>query len=79
MRKTAASTRSLFGAAALALVALVAPPATGQSYNFTHLAGAGSVGIEDGIGSQARFNHPQGIAVDGQGCQATPKLTPLRQ
>lgn len=33
----------------------------------TTLAGDGTAGFQDGAGSQARFNAPQGIAVDNQG------------
>ena len=39
-----------------------------ESWTFTTIAGkAGSKGATDGIGSDARFNHPLGIAVDKEG------------
>jgi sugar lactone lactonase YvrE len=49
-----------------------APPAAGlnqeESWTFTTIAGkAGTSGSRDGIGSDARFNGPNGIAVDQKG------------
>ena len=51
---------------------LVATIAHAQSnyatpYFFTTLAGATSSGAVDGIGNAARFNTPQGVAVDASG------------
>lgn len=58
------------GIPALLLVLLPAP-AFGQEtytpYTFTTLASRASVGSEDGTGSAARFNSPQGVAVDSSG------------
>jgi RHS repeat-associated protein len=39
----------------------------GTDGSVTTLAGDGTAGFQDGAGSQARFNAPQGIAVDNQG------------
>jgi sugar lactone lactonase YvrE len=61
--------RLLLGAPLVALtLAVAAPPAESQSYLFTHLAGStGGPGWRDGMGSEARFYHPRGVAVDGSG------------
>ena len=46
----------------------VQPEAVGELWTFTIFAGtSGSSGTNDGTGSNARFNHPQGIALDPQG------------
>ncbi len=49
--------------AALTVSAQTAPSA----YYFTTLAGAASVGIDDGVRAAARFSSPYGIAMDGHG------------
>src|SRR5258708_34141994 len=36
-------------------------------YTFTTLAGAASIGSDDGTGSAARFNYPFGVATDSSG------------
>src|SRR5471032_1340058 len=41
--------------------------ARAQTFAFTTLAGRASSGSNDGVGSDARFNAPQGIAVDVNG------------
>ncbi len=53
----------------LALVALVCwSSASGQTYNFTTIAGlAGWGGSADGVGSAARFTRPEGVAADSAG------------
>ena len=44
------------------------PWAAAETYPFTTLAGAaGAGGSTDATGSAARFNHPEGVAVDGSG------------
>ena len=42
-------------------------PAQGQSINFSTIAGNAGYGSMDGTGPAARFDYPQGIAVDSQG------------
>ena len=50
------------------LLITVSLPVTLQDYTFTTLAGlAGSAGNIDDMGSAARFNYPQGVAVDSAG------------
>jgi streptogramin lyase len=44
-----------------------AAPARAQSFTFTHFAGPGGDLTIDGSGSAARFNKPQGVALDGSG------------
>jgi secreted PhoX family phosphatase len=41
--------------------------ARAQSYTFTTLAGSGNQGTNDGTGSSAQFNFPEGVAVDSAG------------
>src|SRR5687768_13510678 len=41
--------------------------ASAQEYMFTTLAGSGGPGAVDGPGPHARFNFPQGVAVDTNG------------
>ena len=39
-----------------------------EPYTFTHFAGSfGGFGYSDGTGSAARFNYPEGVAVDSSG------------
>jgi sugar lactone lactonase YvrE len=55
------------GLLSLAAVSALAQPA-GSSFVFTHLAGPlGGLGSTDGLGSAARFNTPDGVAVDRTG------------
>ncbi len=55
------------GLLSLAAIAAMAQPA-GSSYVFSHLAGPlGGPGTTDGLGSAARFNTPDGVAVDRLG------------
>lgn len=68
------SSRRIFQFAALAITFLitqvaVSAQATRPDYVFSHWAGPadGSSGTADGTGSQARFNHPTGIAIDPSG------------
>lgn len=53
------------------LLALFRTPALGDPgaplYTFTTLAGRASIGCDDGSGTAARFNSPQGVAVDRAG------------
>ncbi len=52
----------------LLTMALLPGAASAQSWTFTHLAGtAGGSGSYDGIGSDARFNGPSGVAADSVG------------
>ncbi len=57
----------LGGLLGVALTATFAQPAD-STYLFSHFAGAaGGPGAVDGLGSAARFNTPDGVAVDNQG------------
>lgn len=38
-----------------------------QSFNFTTLAGSAPIGSADGVGAQARFSSPGGVALDANG------------
>ncbi len=51
-----------------AWVALAAPSAFAQVYQWTHFVGTpGGSGTADGTGTAARFNYPMDVAVDGSG------------
>lgn len=50
-----------------AFVLWVTPRTWSQTFNFTTLAGNSGYGIADGTGSDARFQFPQGVAVDASG------------
>src|SRR2546427_10533644 len=58
---------------ALLLLTIAVTPAIAQiqanytPYTFTTLAGAASFGSADGVGSDARFHAPVGVAVDTAG------------
>ncbi len=59
-----------FGTSAVVFVCVAVSSAWGASatYTFTTLAGTSpGSGIDDGVGSAARFNTPTGVAVDGSG------------
>src|SRR5437773_394011 len=49
------------------LIMLATAFANAQTYTFATLAGEPSIGAADGIGSNARFFNPSGIAVDNSG------------
>jgi sugar lactone lactonase YvrE len=46
---------------------LLASSASAQLFNFTTLAGSAGTGTNDGIGTNALFNHPGGAAMDWNG------------
>ena len=59
---------SLSGFMALIVAAAVPASTVAQTYRWSTLAGtAGVVGCGDSPATDARFNRPQGIAVDGAG------------
>jgi streptogramin lyase len=51
----------------LAAVLVAAFRAHAQSFNFTTLAGSAPIGSADGVGTQAHFSSPGGVAVGGNG------------
>lgn len=55
------------GLLAIALLAVFPALASAQLYEFTTLAGRASIGSSDGVGSDARFSGPEGVAVDANG------------
>jgi sugar lactone lactonase YvrE len=49
------------------VLAISAAHAWAQLYEFSTLAGRASIGSADGVGSEARFSGPEGVAVDARG------------